>query len=132
MQGKSNAAPMTTRAHTEWFHGSPLELTSLRAGSTVTPIPALAKAFAHKPSSLNIQVHEDTDNGKRNIEISHNGTKPGYLYRVAVNKPARDLAPHPGAVGAPGEEVLTTRELALDFVEELSVTSAYKFTEPIQ
>ena len=33
-----NAAPLTTKAHVEWFHGSPEKIKILRPGSTVTPI----------------------------------------------------------------------------------------------
>jgi hypothetical protein len=132
MPEKSAATPMTLKAHTEWFHGSPRELVSLRAGSTVTPVLALAKAFSHKPSSVEIQVREDADSGQRHVVIKHNGTQPGYVYRVAVGEPSRDLRQHPSATGAPGEEVLTTRELALGFIEKLPVRSAYTFSEAIE
>ena len=123
---------MTVKAHTEWFHGSPRKLVSLRAGSTVTPVLALAKAFSHKPDSLEIQVRKNTDSGQRHIEIKHNGTKPGYLYRVVVGEPSRDLKQHPGATGATGEEMLTTRELVLTFIDSLPVRSTYEFTEAIE
>ena len=132
MTGEADAAPMTLKAHTEWFHGSPHELTSLRMGSTATPVLALAKAFSHKPSSVAIQVREDTDNRRRLVEIRHDGNKPGYLYRVSVGEPSRDLRQHPGSTGAPGEEVLTTRELEIDFIEELPIRATYEFTEALE
>lgn len=131
MPSKGDATPMTVKPHTEWYHGSPSRLTSLRVGSTVTPVLALAKAFSHKPSRLEVDVREDTDNGRRHIYIEHSGTKTGYLYRVAVSQPSRDLRPHPGSAGAPGEEMLTTRELKLEFMGELPVRPTYEFTEAI-
>ena len=120
---------MTVKAHAKWFHVSPCELTSLRKGSTVTPVLALAKAFAHKPSSLSIQVREEPDTSERLISIEHDGTKSGYLYRVVVPDPSEDLKQHPSADGAPGEEVLTTRELPVEFIEELPVHATYEFSE---
>ncbi len=129
MAGKSDAAPMTRKAHTAWFHGSPQRLTVLLAGSTVTPVVTLARAFSHKPTSVGIRVHEDDEKGLRRVVIEHNGTRPGYLYRVLVTDPAADLRQHPGADGAAGEEVLTTRELGLELIEELPVAGSYEFTE---
>jgi hypothetical protein len=122
---------MTVKAHTQWFHGSPCELTSLLTGPTVTPVQALAKAFSHKPSNVSIQVREDPDAGHRSVSIEHDGIRPGYLYRVVVADPSGDLRQHPGANGAPGEEVLTTRELRLELIEELPVCSAYNFSEQV-
>ena len=35
-----------------WYHGSPMLLSELRAGSTITQWRALAEAFSHKPHRL--------------------------------------------------------------------------------
>ncbi len=126
------AAQMTSKRHTDWFHGSPVKLSSLRTGSTVTPVITLARAFSHKPSILEIDVQENTDSGKRNVEIRHDGTKPGYLYRVAVSEPSHDLIQHPDSTGARGEEMLTTRELTLVFIEEVPVKPIYQYSEEME
>ena len=109
--------PMSMARHTEWFHGSPHKLTVLRKGSTTTPIMELAMAFSHNPKEVSIETWT-TRTGRR-FRIKHKGDKDGYLYRVKVTKPKRDLEQHPGSTLAPGEEMLTTRELALDLVKEL-------------
>jgi hypothetical protein len=57
-----------------WFHGSPLELTELAPGSTITQWKSLAEAFSHKPSVLEY----DHVGGA----IKHNGTLPGFLYMI--------------------------------------------------
>ncbi|NLS79196.1 MAG: hypothetical protein GXY76_18260 [Chloroflexi bacterium] len=88
-----------------WYHGSPLELTILRAGSTITQDRALASAFSHKPTLLCIE-----DDGT----IRHNGTQPGILYRIAEELGEGDMHPHPRTTMAPGLEWLTTRELRLE------------------
>ena len=57
-----------------WYHGSPLHLTELAAGSTVTRWKALAEAFSHKPPMLEY----DHVNGP----IRHNGKQEGFLYFI--------------------------------------------------
>ena len=115
--------------HTEWYHGSPMRLEVLRSGSTVTPIPAYAKAMSHKPSELRVEIRENTDTGERCVTFQHDGTEHGYLHRVLVDDPAGDLEQHPESSGAPGEEVLTTRDLQVEFLEELPACSRYDFIE---
>ena len=95
-----------------WFHGSPVELRSLHAGSTITQNRALARAFSHKPTFVTV-----SDAG----EIRHNGTQLDYLYLVAENVRAGDVTPHPGTTMMRGEEWLTTRELR---VKRLCITVA--------
>ena len=56
-----------------WYHGTPLQLETLRSGSTITQDRHLAEVFSHKPSIVSVQ-----DDGT----IRHNGTQPGLLYRV--------------------------------------------------
>lgn len=105
----SNAIPMTTKPHTEWFHGSSKRLVELHSGSTVTLVFILARAFSHKPEFLSIEVSENDDTGKRSFDITHDGTKHGFLYRVIVTDPENDLILNPASKGAQGEEMLTTR-----------------------
>jgi len=37
-----------------WYHGSPLKLDVLRAGSTMTQWRDLARVFSHKPRRLDL------------------------------------------------------------------------------
>lgn len=99
-----------------WFHGSPLRLEVLQEGSTVTPVLELAEAFSHKPPRVGWSV---VDYGSdRWVTIEHNGEKDGYLYRVVVDDPEADLYQHPTSVCSPGEEMLTKRDLHLEFIRE--------------
>lgn len=127
---QSDRAPeLTTRPHVQWFHGSPKRLTLLKAGSTVTPIPALARAFSHKPSELKIELRE-TD-GRQRVRITHNGTQAGHLHRVVVEDPAADLRQHPGSTAALGEEMLTTRDLRVEWLQEVPLATTYEFAEGV-
>jgi hypothetical protein len=87
-----------------WYHGSPLKLTTLQEGSTITQKRELARIFSHKPTLVSV-----SDDG----QIMHNGAMPGYLYAVADDVQLKDVAPHPRTTMAPGYEWLTTRELRL-------------------
>jgi hypothetical protein len=87
-----------------WFHGSPLELTSLRSGSTITQHRRLAEVFSHKPATVCAE-----DDGS----IRHNGTAVGYLHLIAEPLQAVDVTPHPRTTMEPGWEWLTKRELPL-------------------
>jgi hypothetical protein len=126
-----NAIPMTTQPHIEWFHGSPKKLNELQSGSTVTPILILARAFSHKPEILSVEVNENDDTGKRCFIITHNGKKHGYLHRVIVTDPETDLILHPESKGARGEEMLTTRILQLEFLEEVPLKTVYEYNQKI-
>lgn len=121
------APAMIVRPHVQWFHGSPNRLTTLRAGSTVTPIAALAKTFSHKHSDVSIELRET--HGRRHVRIRHNGERSGHLHRVMVGNAATDLRQHPGSAGALGEEMLTTRDLPVEWLEDVPLTPAYDFTE---
>lgn len=125
------AAPMTTKPHIEWFHGSPKKLAILHTGSTVTPISTLARAFSHKPEILSIEVTENENTGKRQYRITHNGIKHGYLHKVIVTDPEIDLIQHPDSKGTPGEEMLTTHDLPLEFLEEVLLKEVYEHTEKL-
>lgn len=91
-----------------WYHGSPLELTVLRAGSTVTQDRDLARIFSHKPSLVVI-----TDEG----DIRHSGNEPGFLYLLDEVVGSEDVDPHPTTTMRPGDEWLTRREFRLRRLE---------------
>ncbi len=108
---------MSAEPHKEWHHGSPLVLNTLRTGSTVSPIMELAMAFAHNPRNVSLEVWT-TRKGRR-LRIKHDGRKDGYLYRVRVIDPESDLRQHPESTLAPGEEMLTRRDLKVELLREL-------------
>ena len=87
-----------------WYHGSPVELRTIREGSTITQKRELARIFSHRPTIVSV-----SDDG----QIKHNGAMPGYLYAVADELRPGDVVPHPHTTMAPGDEWLTTRELRL-------------------
>ncbi|HUV03595.1 MAG TPA: hypothetical protein VMX94_00640 [Armatimonadota bacterium] len=128
MTKPTHAPPITTQQHKEWYHGSPLRIDTLCAGSTVTPVPDLARAFSHKPTRLDITIREK--DGERIVTIRHNGRQSGFLYRVQVGDPAQDLRPHPTSTCAPGEEVLATRDLPLEFISEVPLVGEYESRQP--
>ena len=89
-----------------WYHGSPLELTILREGSTITQWKELAEAFSTKPSLLGY----DEVLGK----IDHNGKEKGLLY--IIDEPIKinvDIHQHPNTTMDKGVEFLTNRPLKL-------------------
>lgn len=94
------------REASAWYHGSPLVLTELAAGSTITQWKQLAEAFSHKPSLL--EYNEILG------EITHNGVLDGRLY--VVDEPVHigvDVYPHPRSSMDEGVEWLTARPLKL-------------------
>jgi len=95
-----------------WYHGSPLQLTVLRAGSTMTQRRDLARVFSHKPPLVSIG-----DDGL----LQHNGTQPGYLYEIDEPVGPDDVVPHPRTTMGPGDELLTTRDLRLRLLGETTV-----------
>ena len=78
-----------------WYHGSPLELTTLREGSTITQKRELARIFSHKPTCVSV-----SDTG----QIKHNGTMPGYLYTIEDEIQPEDVVPHPRTTMMPGDD----------------------------
>lgn len=94
-----------------WYHGTPLILQSIRAGSTVTQDRELARVFSHKPSLVSLDTN---DAGERRIK--HSGGEAGFLYRIAEDVSEPDIYPHPITSLEPGEEWLTTRELGLELI----------------
>ncbi len=91
-----------------WYHGSPLTLHTLRAGSTITPFEQLAEAFSHKPTKLSIG-----DDGR----ICHNGILQGTLYAIDEEiVPGRDMLPHPRSTMGAEKEWITERPLRLRLI----------------
>lgn len=88
-----------------WYHGSPLALDILHAGSTITDDRHLAEVFSSKPALVSLD-----DEGR----IRHNGTLPGYLYTVK-EVGSEDVYPHPRS-SMPGKEWLTRRDLRLTLI----------------
>lgn len=119
---------LTLRPHTEWFHGNPERIETLPVGATVTPIAALARAFAHKPGKVEFNVAFGED-GAQTVTIRHTGARPGFLYRVQVADPVAQLEPRPKSPMAEGEEMLARVELALELIEELPPQPSYSYTE---
>jgi hypothetical protein len=102
-----------------WYHGTPLDLTVLREGSTITRDRHLANVFSHKPTIVSMQ-----DDGS----IHHNGTQPGLLYRVAEAISDDDVYPHPNSSMAPGLEWLTRRDLQLELIEPVALSEDEQLT----
>ncbi|UCH43825.1 MAG: hypothetical protein JSW16_04625 [Dehalococcoidales bacterium] len=93
-----------------WFHGSPLELETLREGSAITQIEKLAQAFSHRPTIVSV-----SDGGK----IKHDGKTKGRVYRIAEEITADDVLPHPRSSMAKEWEWITNREFKLEFLYEI-------------
>lgn len=92
-----------------WYHGSPLVLNELAAGSTITTWKELAIAFSHKPTTL-----EYSEVGG---SIKHNGSASGFLY--IIDEPIRegaDIYQHPNTSMDDGVEWLTKRSLKLKLI----------------
>lgn len=105
----------------DWYHGSDRILEKLRAGSSVTGIMDLARAYSHRPSRLKIEIVEDDGNGERRILIEHDGSRMGYLYKVEVEDPEHDLKPDPACWCSGEQEMLTCRELPVQLIEMVPV-----------
>ncbi len=93
-----------------WYHGSPLQLTELRPGSTITQNMDLARVFSHKPSLVCI------DDSSSALRVQHNGVLPGYLYRVAEQVTPEDVYPHPHSTMPAGAEWITRRPLRVTLI----------------
>ena len=105
MLGKSHVADWDYSG--AWYHGSPHRLTSIRGGSTITQDRDLARAFSHKPTVVSI-----SDDGF----IQHNGTVPGFLYRIAEDVQPGDVYPRPRSSLPWGREWLTRRDLRVSLI----------------
>jgi hypothetical protein len=99
-----------------WYHGSPLRLEVLAAGSTITQAVELARVFSHKPQIVSLD--EDT----QPMRLRHNGIQPGFLYGVAEEINIADVVPHPRSSMAAGLEWLTCRPIHLRFLGPVEIT----------
>jgi hypothetical protein len=102
-----------------WYHGSNLELTSLRIGTSVTEDRYLASAFSHQPALL----------GRSDGSVRHNGTEPGFLYEVAETLSDADLEKHPHPANEDGWEWLITPEVAVTLLERTQPRPGELFKE---
>lgn len=100
-----------------WYHGSPERLTVLRKGSMVTRFKEMAKAFAHRPSTLSM-----TDSGA----VKHNGQVPGYLYVVSETVGPDDVTCLEGTANTHWE---IQRELQVTCVADLPIDDPPQLTE---
>lgn len=113
-----------------WYHGSPAKLTSLRSGSTITRIKTLARAFSHKPEHVIIEIEQsETSSGRGRVTLTQDGLCGGYLYKVFVNNQEADTMEDPDSVMFPGDEVLTSRELPVELLEEIPLRVKYEISK---
>ncbi len=110
---------MTDRIRSPWFHGSPEELSTLRAGSWVTPFREYAKAFSHKPTRVSASG-DDVNN------VRHDGKVPGFLYVVAEPLADQDLEELPGTDQTHWQ---TTRVLKVRLVEKVPLVETEMLSE---
>ena len=103
-----------------WYHGSQLELTTIRRGSTITQKRELARVFSHKPPLVCV-----SDEG----QIKHTGTLPGCLYVIAEEVGEGDVMPHPRTTMGPGDEWLTRRELRVRLLGRTEIVEGERFTD---
>jgi hypothetical protein len=95
-----------------WYHGSPLRLEVLRAGSSITQLINLVRAFSHKPALMS--VNNETS-------IKHNGTQPGFLYVVDEVLTPDDVFPLDHPANASQWEWITRHDVRLRLLEETRV-----------
>ena len=102
-----------------WYHGSPRQLKTLLAGSTITPRLHLAEVFSHKP-----QIVAVSDDGS----ISHTGTQDGWLHIVDEPIAVTDIYPHPRTTMEVGWEWLTRRDMHLRLVGATHIADEERLT----
>lgn len=107
-----------------WYHGSPLQLTVLLPGSTITPDRDLARIFSHKPTIVSQDVN---DQGERTLK--HTGQAPGFLYRVAETVNPADVLPHPQTTMGPRQEWLIKRALRVALIEPTQLIANEKLSD---
>ena len=115
-----------------WYHGSPLKLTTLRKGSTITQDRDLARVFSHRPTIVSISVHVGISNkGTKHVsqKIKHDGVTPGFLYRIGENVELGDIFPHPNSSMEEGKEWLTNRELGVELIGPTQTVNDERLTE---
>lgn len=104
----------TNHAPRQWFHGSPEQLDTLRAGSWVTPFRELAKAFSHRPTRISSSDDDFTN-------VRHDGKVPGFLYVVDQSLEAADLEELPGTDQTHWK---TMRVLKVQLIHEVPLVDA--------
>ena len=97
-----------------WYHGTPLSLSHLMAGATITRNRRLAEVFSHKPEIVSVE-----DDGT----IRHNGRAAGLLYVIDENVLPEDTGPHPRTTMPVGWEWLTRRTLRLRLLGPVELTA---------
>jgi hypothetical protein len=102
--------------HTVWYHGSPIHLSVLHLGSTITQDRNLARIFSHKPTL----VSQDVDDDGR-VVLKHTGTQSGFLYQITEALQPDDVYEHPETTLGPGQEWLTRRELCVKLLEPTQI-----------
>lgn len=100
-----------------WFHGSPVKLDTLAAGSAITRNRKLAEAFSHKPALLRY----GSDGA-----IKHTGRVDGFLYQVDEEVSPRDARVHPGIRPHDPWEWTTQRDLRLKLIGPTTVAPSEK------
>jgi len=95
-----------------WYHGTPLVLATLAAGSSITRNRELAVAFSHRPTRIDV-----SDDGA----IRDNGTAEGYLYEVDEPVAPDDIHPHPACKDGDPWELVTHRPLRLRLIQKTPV-----------
>jgi len=103
-----------------WYHGTPLKIYTIFRGSTITQDRNLARIFSHKPTLVSI-----SDDGV----IKHNGSTPGFLYRIDDAIQPNDVRPHPNSSMEWGMEWLTNRELRVKLIDRTAVVDSERLTE---
>ena len=116
----------TVKPNVNWFHGSPIKLRNLKAGSSITPFMEIAKAYSHKPERLELSVVEDTVRNQIHVEVKHDGRRPGFIYQVMIAD-LKELRKPDENLGPLGEEMVTTREMSLMLIEKTEVRDTYSF-----
>jgi len=103
-----------------WYHGSPIRLATIRKESTITQDYELARVFSHRPTVVSV-----SDDGR----IEHDGTMPGFLYRIAEDVQPGDVYPHLRSSMAWGKEWLTNRELQVALIGPTQPLEEERLTE---
>ena len=90
-----------------WYYGSPLRITVIKAGSTITQDRSLARIFSHGPTFVSMDEGEI---------VKHNGKEEGFLYLVADKVGSDNLIPHPEPSLEGGKEWLTIQPIKIHLI----------------
>lgn len=106
---------------TVWFHGSSEVLTSIKAGSSITPTENVARGFSYRPEFLSIN-----NEGRR---IRHNGRRSGYLYVVDEMLVDADVTIHPASKDDEWFEWRVSRDVLVKLVKRTEIVEEERFTK---